>query len=172
MTSFWRNYVKMTSFWHYNDVIITSCVQWVLTDFNTLLWFSLCFSDVSLRSQMLTISSPRSICLILYLPCCLNWWDRTSSTLISMAWDWKSQPTPKCSYRILSSDQCFDGVAQTPKKVNMSYRDHWSWYEVSNVLLTYQSINNQLKWLGGIFSCISIDNCYVVVIVNKTSMCK
>ena len=26
-TSFWRNHVKMT-FWRYNDVIITSCVQW------------------------------------------------------------------------------------------------------------------------------------------------
>ena len=24
----WRNYVKMTSFWRYNDVIITLCVQW------------------------------------------------------------------------------------------------------------------------------------------------
>ena len=28
-TSFCRNYVKMTSFWRNNDVIITSCVQWV-----------------------------------------------------------------------------------------------------------------------------------------------
>ena len=27
---FWtNNYVKMTSFWRYNDVINTSCVQWV-----------------------------------------------------------------------------------------------------------------------------------------------
>ena len=25
---FWRNYFKMTSFWRYSDVIITSCVQW------------------------------------------------------------------------------------------------------------------------------------------------
>ena len=25
----WRNYVKMTSLWRYNHVIITSCVQWV-----------------------------------------------------------------------------------------------------------------------------------------------
>ena len=25
--SFWRNYVKMTSFWRKNDVIITSCIQ-------------------------------------------------------------------------------------------------------------------------------------------------
>ena len=25
----WHNYVKMTSFWRYNHVIITSCVQWV-----------------------------------------------------------------------------------------------------------------------------------------------
>ena len=30
-TSFWRNYVKMTSFWRHSDVIITSCVRWVLT---------------------------------------------------------------------------------------------------------------------------------------------
>ena len=27
-TSFWRNYVKMTSVWGYNNVVITSCVQW------------------------------------------------------------------------------------------------------------------------------------------------
>ena len=30
-TSFWRNYIKMTSCWHYNDVIITSCLRWVVT---------------------------------------------------------------------------------------------------------------------------------------------
>ena len=30
--SFWRNYVKMTSFWRNNDVIITSCVQGGLQD--------------------------------------------------------------------------------------------------------------------------------------------
>ena len=30
-TSFWRNYVKMTSFCRNNDVIITSCVQGVVT---------------------------------------------------------------------------------------------------------------------------------------------
>ena len=27
--SFWRDYVKMTMFWRYNIVVITSCVQWV-----------------------------------------------------------------------------------------------------------------------------------------------
>ena len=31
MTSFWRDYVKITSFWRYNDVIITPCVQWERT---------------------------------------------------------------------------------------------------------------------------------------------
>ena len=31
ITSFWRNYVKMTSYWRYNDVIIMSYVQWAHT---------------------------------------------------------------------------------------------------------------------------------------------
>ena len=30
ITSFWHNYLKMTSFWRYNNVIMTS-VQWVPT---------------------------------------------------------------------------------------------------------------------------------------------
>ena len=29
----WRKYVKMTSFWRYNDVIITSYVRWDIIGF-------------------------------------------------------------------------------------------------------------------------------------------
>ena len=43
-TSFWRNYVKMTSFWRNNDVIIALCVCWVDDGFRLIhhSWKAIC----------------------------------------------------------------------------------------------------------------------------------